>query len=112
MEMESKKDHVYASATNALTLWHPATRDGEIDMHKPRLLFLPIPFVVFAVEKQRTPFALHQFIVQVTVADCQFLLDWCIMASSREDATSVTTSALACTLKAALSTETIFHKWA
>ena len=40
----------YALAQNVSSLWHPAMRDGEIDMHMPRLLFLPTPFVAFVVE--------------------------------------------------------------
>ena len=89
-------------------------------MHMPCLLVLPTLFVQFVMRKQCTPFELHQFIsatvtsddYPVTIVECQFLLDSCIMALCQEDVTSTTMSALAYTLEAVLSTEPIFHKWA
>ena len=62
-------DLFYATpTTNVNSLWQSPTRIGEIEMHMPRMLFLPLPFVPFFVGKHRTPFALHQFIKQMATS--------------------------------------------
>ena len=108
----------YADGTNKHKLWIPPPPSKK-DKSKsfPRLLFLPTAFVPYCTEKPRTPFELHQGIIQyittantsVTLEDCKLVLNWCI-AASHTDAGS-TNSWLAYPIEAAISNNPRFYQW-
>lgn len=107
----------YAAPQNKAKLYQPANRTGEQNITLPRLIVIPTQFIKFCVKGQRTPFQLHQHVVSVVTTDgsavsmaqCQFLLDWCVMASFHD--THHHTSIMAFGLEAAISTDEIFNKW-
>ena len=73
----------YAKASNAELLYHDDASGGE-KISVPRMLYLPPPFLVYCLEKQRTPFELHRFITayatrdgsEVNIKECEPMMDW------------------------------------
>lgn len=111
-------EQFYAVATNAKKLYHPIDRTGEQNISLPRLIALPMQFIPFCAEGQRTPFQLHQHVTAtatqndttgVSINDCQFLMDWCIMAAHHD--TQPHMSVMAFPLEVAISTDDAFNKW-
>ena len=110
-------EHFYANPANAAKLFKPTDRTGEQNVHLPRMLALPPQFVPMCTAKPITPFAFHQRVTtfatapdaRVTLADCQFTLDWCILAS-HQDSTPLT-SVLAFAFEAAISGDVTFNRW-
>lgn len=105
----------YANQANSKALFSMA--DAGVTSTAPRMAYLPPPFLAFCVESQRTPFQLHQFISayairdgsETTVAECQTLLDWCLMAA--HTTAPPATSVIAVTLETAPSDDDNFIRW-
>lgn len=110
-------EQFYATPGNAAKLYQPIDRTGEQNVTLPRLLAIPPHYIEFVASGQRTPFQLHQHVVQsvtannhpITIQDCQLVLDWCVMASHHD--TQPHTSFMAFALEAAISTDDTFNKW-
>lgn len=83
------------------------------------MLYLPPPFLVYCLEEQRTPFQLHQFVAtyatrdgsEVSLKECETMMDWCFMAAHRAAVGTPTTSMLAIVLPAAPSDDDDFLRW-
>ena len=108
----------YANPENAAKLWKPAdAAAAEQNASVPRLLALPPPLIRFCAEGKRTPFAMHQHVIQLVTSQghdellqkCQLILDWCMVASHYD--TSPTTSILALTMRAAPADDDILDDW-
>ena len=108
----------YSNPGNEKLLYHDDSSGGETTC-VPRMLYLPPPFLVYCLEKQRTPFELHQFVVayavrdnaEVTVKQCEPVMDWCFRAAHRAAANTPTTSMLAISMEAAPSDDDDFLRW-
>lgn len=108
----------YANPANAKRLYYDSASGGT-DTNIPRMAYLPPPFLAFCVEKQRTPFELHEFVSKwaaepssgVTVTDCTVLMDWCLVATQTAKATTPTTSMLAIPLQTAPADDDNFVRW-
>ena len=107
----------YAQLQNKRKWYTPTDRTGAANASVPRMLQLPAPFLVFCLERQRTPFELHQFIAryatredsEVNIDDCQLLMDWCIVAAHA--GTSPTSSMLETALQTAPGDDENFLRW-
>ena len=110
-------EQYYANPDNATKLWKPADTAAEQNAHVPRMLALPPPLIQYCAEGKRTPFALHQYVVQLVTTQgnnellqkCQLILDWCMVASHYD--TSPATSILALTMRAAPADDDILDDW-
>lgn len=110
-------EQFYANPDNATKLWKPADATAEQDAHVPRMLALPPPLIRYCAEAKRTPFALHQYVVQLVTSQgsndllqkCQLIMDWCLVASHYD--TSPTTSILALTMRAAPADDDTLDDW-
>lgn len=108
----------YSNPANAKTLYHDDASGGE-QTNVPRMIYLPPPFVLYCLEKQRTPFELHQFVAAyatrdgsgITIAQCELIMDWCFLASHRSAASTPTTSVLAMALSTAPADDDDFLRW-
>ncbi len=94
-------EEFYANPDNKNKLFHSTDCMGEENVTLPQMLALPPDFVHFCVDTPKTPFQLHNCIrtyatadnPPIAIADCESLLDWCVMASHHD--TVPTTSILA-----------------
>lgn len=108
----------YSTPGNEKLLYHDDASGGETTC-VPRMLYLPPPFLVYCLEKQRTPFELHQFVAayavrdgaEVTIKQCEPVMDWCFRAAHRAAANTPTTSMLAISMEAAPSDDDDFLRW-
>lgn len=107
----------YTNPANRKVLYAADDSTGGTTVNVPRMLYLPPPFLAYCVETQRTPFMLHQFVTQyatradaeVTILDCQLIMDWCMVAAHR--AATPTTSMIATTLDMAPADDDEFLRW-
>lgn len=115
---QSVMEHFYANEDNKLKLWTPpATAKKMKSTSFPRLLFLPTAFIPYCAERPRTPFELHQFIIQyitttrtnVTLNDCKVPLNWCLAAAHSDMGGN--NSWLAYPIEGAISNNPRFYQW-
>jgi hypothetical protein len=116
---QSAMESFYADDNNKNKLWTPpATPAKKLKPTSfPRLLFLPTAFVPYCAEQPRTPFELHQFVIQyitttetaVTLSDCTRVLNWCLAAAHSDMGGN--NSWLAYPIEAAISNNTRFYQW-
>lgn len=111
-------EEYYAKPVNANQLYHDDASGGE-QTTVPRMIYLPPPFVLFCLEKNRTPFELHQFVAsyatrpgaEVDIKKCTLIMDWCFFAAHRAAKSTPTTSMLAISLQTAPSDDDDFLRW-
>ena len=83
------------------------------------MVYLPPPFLVFCLQKQHTPFDLHEFVAKyatqdnsgITVGICTLLMDWCVVATQTTKSSTPTTSILAISLQTAPPNNDNFLRW-
>ena len=110
-------EEFYAVPGNARKLYSPSTTTGATTINVPRMLLLAPPFLVYCLEKQRTPFDLHQFITRyatrdgadTNIDDCRLMMDWCLVASHATSAGN--TSVLECAVQSAPNDDDAFLRW-
>lgn len=111
-------EEFYAKPGNSKLLYHDDASGGEPTV-VPRMVYLPPPFLVYCLQDQQTPFQLHQYVAayatrdgsEVTIKECELLMDWCFMAAHRAAVSTPTTSMLAISLPAAPSDDDDFLRW-
>jgi hypothetical protein len=115
---QSAMESFYADDSNKNKLWTPPASSKQLKHTSfPRLLFLPTVFVPYCAEQPRTPFELHQFVIQyitttetaVTLNDCTRLLNWCLAAAHSDMGGN--NSWLAYPIEAAISNNPRFYQW-
>ena len=104
----------YADPGNRRKLWQPTVRTAEENRTMPKLLFLPPQLIPFCSASPRTPYELMTEVIRFAsgrdITDYAFLIDWALMAS-HADGVATTTSILAFTMEAAVSSDVLFHRW-
>ena len=115
---QSAMESFYADDGNKHKLWTPpATAKKVKSTSFPQLLFLPTAFVPYCAEHPRTPFELHQFVIQyitttdtaVTLNDCTRVLNWCLAAAHSDGGGN--NSWLSYPIEAAISNNPRFYQW-